>query len=134
MQNWWREQGGGWSGKSRCQGLQAGGKPQDSARALSEGREDTPSVCYRVQASAGQNTNKAGCGRYPPLLLGHRQPKVEVWLEAGDPWESGQGSSPTVEYFPCWSFHSGASWVHHHPGVSFQLRGIMLEYSEGKSK
>lgn len=73
----------------------------DSARALSEGREDTPSICYRVQASAGQNTSRAGCGRHSPLLLGHRQPKVEVWLGAGDPWESGQGSSPTVEYFPC---------------------------------
>lgn len=114
----WKEQmsrGTGWR-----QGL-------DSALALSEGREDTQSICGRVRASAGQNTSRAGCGRHRALLLGHRQPKAEVWLGAGDPWESGQGSSPAVEYFPCWSCHSGASWVHHHPGVSFPLRGIMLE-------
>lgn len=46
----------------------------------------------------------------------------------------GWGSTlPRVEYFPSSSILLRASWLCHHPGVSFGLRGIMLKYSGNRS-
>lgn len=118
-------EGAGWGGVERAMSRHTGLEPSPAQRR--EGWEDA----HSIRPLRRSESHRAGCATCPLCCWATGSPGQRRGWEQGT-LRVGTGQL-TADYFPCRSVHSRVSWVCH-PQVCHSVKGIMLGYSEGKSK